>query len=94
MELNNLRLEYVGYPNNTGGRIWIGGIEIADVYQRGGNPDLFGADPIYYEVYIKPFEKFQKVNEWLTMKERNDYIKKCNSVEECVEWVKSKLYEV
>lgn len=93
MVLDGLKLEFVGYPNHTGGRVWIGNVQAADVFQRGGEPDLFNADPITYEFHLsRGFVKHQKENEWLELIPLNERQKTFNTIEEGLEWIKTKLY--
>ena len=92
MDLNNLKLEFVGYPNHTGGRVWIGQICIADMYQRGGDPNLFKEDPIKYEFHINPYLKIQPENEWLEAVDIYERQRKFDTIKEGLEWIKSKLY--
>lgn len=67
---SNLKLEFIPYPDekNTGGIVWIGEIEIADVYQRNEGGDLFSPLIIKYEFYLKGYKKYQPSGQWL---ERN-----------------------
>lgn len=48
----NTKLEFVGYINQPGGRVWIGNICVAQVYERDSKPDLFNEDSIKYEFHI------------------------------------------
>lgn len=86
-----LKLEYVGYPNDTGGRVWIGEINVGEVYERITKGDLFVLPSHKYEFHLtKPFKKYQEKS-WLEQHPQEVYIKTCDTIEEGLIWLKQKL---
>jgi hypothetical protein len=92
---SGLKLEFVPYPDerNTGGRVWIGNIELAEVYQRQGGGDLFFPLTIKYEFWLKIFKKHQSPGQWLEHLDKEEYTKLVDTIEEGLEWILTKLKE-
>lgn len=87
----NTKLEFVGYINQPGGRVWIGNICVANVFERGGKPDLFNQDPIKYKFDLGYYVKYQPENEWLKALSNNEQHQLFDTIEEGLKWIKSKL---
>lgn len=92
MVLDGLKLEFVGYPNHTGGKVWIGLVSVAEVYQRESGGDLFEPLVIKYEFQIHPWLKYQPEDNWLEMLPLEERGSMVDTIEEGLEWVKTKLY--
>jgi len=95
LEWNNTFIEYISYPDveNTGGRVWLGEVCIAEVYQRqrDGKGDLFMNNEIKYEFYIPGWKKYQEYGKWLEHVSPDEHTKLVNTIEEGLQWLKEKL---
>ena len=89
VEWGGVKIEFVPYSEHTGGRIWIGDIRIADVYERKTKGDLFVPESVKYECHIGIFQKHQPPGKWLEHIEKPYFTK--NTIKEILEQLIIKL---
>lgn len=90
-DLTDLVLEYVPYKSDPGGRVWIGNVCVADVYERRSGGDLFKPLTIQHEFHIGFFMKHQPEGKWLEHTEQHERERKFDSIEEGLKWIIEKF---
>lgn len=89
--INTWEIEFVPYPSDTGGRVWIGLVCIAEVYERTTGGDLFEPLSTKYEFQIGTFLKYQPQGSWLDAVDPAHRTFMASTIEEGLDWVITKL---
>ncbi len=91
MLLNNNPV-FIPHPDKSGGgRVFIGQVVVAEVYNRTPKADLFNKSTPKFDFHIGIFMKHQPEGQWLEHVTQDEYIFNCNSIEEGMQWLLEKL---